>query len=152
MPSSDGKLGGNIVMIVAIVLGLTTAGSWMGRSTDRSTAESGSGRATRALERKGQPADAPPVTPTPVMRPLALIANAIGPDPLFLLDEPGKPSLAASYAGAVTPSFPKPCARMLPHHADRDGDWDSTFQKWRLQDSECALIARMREKSNGAGF
>jgi len=114
--------------VVAIVLGLATAGSWVGRSTDHSAPDSRSGTTTRQLQRKEQPADGPRIDPTPLMRPLALIANAIGPDPLFVLDQPGKPSLAAGYADAVTPTLPGTCARMRSKDADRDDAWDSTFR------------------------
>ena len=152
MASSGGSLGGRVVMTIVVVLGLTTAGSWVGRSPDRSTADSISGKATRSVERREQPADGPTIEPTPIMRPLALIANAIGPDPLILLDQPEKPTLAPSYADAIVPGPSSPCAPLKPNDAAKGGAWDSPFRNWRLQDAECALITRVRDKATAAGF
>ncbi len=80
----------NPLAMLLVLLGVTSAGAWLVRSPepslDRSRTPSTSPQPRLKTEATAVVAEIPP---SPVLRPLSLVANAIGPEPLFWLKHPG---------------------------------------------------------------
>src|SRR6266576_1055814 len=92
----------NPLAMLLVLLGVTSAGAWLVRSPepslDRSRTPSTSPQPRLKTEATAVVAEIPP---SPVLRPLSLVANAIGPEPLFWLKHPGLPALSDTYAAVV---------------------------------------------------
>src|SRR5687768_162312 len=83
-----------ILILIAVLLGLTTAGSFIGRAADSNEArdQAAAARAS-AASASGAPAanaGAAVLRDDGVLRPLKLFTRFVGPEPLFVADSSGE--------------------------------------------------------------
>lgn len=132
--------------LILLVLGLTSAGIWYARPTGAPTEPS---RVT-PQNSAPRPQAAEPLTldkkqlPSPFLRPLALIATAIGPEPLFIPETDGPPELTTPYRQAIQRRESDNCVANSPAgHASIT----TAFSEWRLSPGECAIVAELRDRA-----
>jgi len=135
----------NPLAMLLVLLGVTSAGAWLVRSPepslDRSRTPSTSPQPRLKTEATAVVAEIPP---SPVLRPLSLVANAIGPEPLFWLKHPGLPELSDTYAAVVQTPRPDAC---MNGGTSPVTTGPSPFDRPRLTVPECTLIAEVRDRA-----
>jgi hypothetical protein len=138
------------VTLILLVLGFTSAGMWFTRPTG--TPSEPSRLAPQSSAPRTQAAEHPKADEaqpsSPFLRPLALIATAIGPDPLFTLERAGAPELTAPYRPGIKPKEADSCLGGSPlEHAPTT----TPFSEWRLSSGECAIAAELRDRARDLG-
>jgi hypothetical protein len=135
------------VAVVLVLLGLAYTSSWSGHNAPSADKRTGMTKQTPQPASQSTPAPESSMGPTPMLRPLALLAGAIGPEPLYWLARPGEPMLSDSYLAAASAHAKDGCdpftgsAQVIPE------DPTSEFQRWRLHPYECALVTNVYAKA-----
>jgi hypothetical protein len=144
--------GGSLVWVLAIALGLSSAGSLVHRGSESSDTR------PAAVGRVRNPAEARPAEvtiPSALLRPLALLAKEVGPEPLFWLREPGKPELSKAYdLPAAPPGTYIYCPRLAPQAFTPapGGTGFVPVKEWRAADYECGLLLKVKEYAAAKGI
>ncbi len=144
--------GGGLVWVLAIALGLSSAGSLVHRSSESSDTR------PAAVGRVRNPAEARPAEvtiPSALLRPLALLAKEVGPEPLFRLREPGKPELSKAYdLPAAPPGTYIYCPRLAPQAFTPapGGTGFVPVGEWRAADYECGLLLKVKQDAAAQGI
>ena len=138
--------GGSLAWLLAIALGLTSAGSLVHRNSE-SPSDTRPNRAV-PLRNASEARPAEITTPSALLRPLALLAKEVGPEPLFWLKDPGKPELSKAYA---LPAAPEGTYIYCPQLAPQafmpapGGNGFIPLGEWRAADYECGLMLKVRQ-------
>src|SRR5215472_7844612 len=140
------------VTLVLMVLSVTSAGVWLTRPTRAPTEPSpfttqASAPLPEATAAHPKANEAQPSSP--FLRPLALIAKAIGPEPLFTLETAGVPALTAPYRLAIER---RECDNCLSGSPAGDAGTTPALSEWRLSPDECAIVAELRDRARDQGI
>lgn len=137
--------------VLAIAVGLTSAGSWVHRNSDAPADTRPVQTAPLRNAVEARPTDV--TIPSALLRPLAVLAKEVGPEPLFWLKDPGKPALSEAYkvapAAADGSSAPAPqyanCEQLAPTAFVPATSGFAPVGRWRAADAECGLISRVKQ-------
>ena len=145
MARRESGAGGRLVWLLAITLGITSAGTLVHRNseTPAETRPAATGRAHNAPDT----APSEVATPSALLRPLALLAKEVGPEPLFWLKDPGKSQLSKVYELPRAPEGTYIYCPQLAPQAFTPGPGGIGFVpigEWRAADYECGLMLQVQ--------
>lgn len=137
--------------ILAIAVGMTSAGSWVHRNSEASTDTRPVLTAPLRNAVESRPPDV--IIPSALLRPLAVLAKEVGLEPLFWLKDPGKPALSEAYkvtpAASDDPSVPTGpyanCQQLARTAFVPAASGFAPVGRWRASDDECGLISRVKQ-------
>lgn len=138
--------GGRLVWFLAIALGLTSAGSLVHRNSEPQADTRPAPAVPVRNASEARPAEV--TTPSALLRPLALLAKEVGPEPLFWLKDPGKPELSRSYALPAAPEGTYIYCPQLAPQAFTPAPGSNGFVpvgEWRAADYECGLLLKVKQ-------
>jgi hypothetical protein len=138
--------GGRLVWFLAIALGLSSAGSLVHRNSEPPADTRPAPAVPVRNASEARPAEV--ATPSALLRPLALLAKEVGPEPLFWLKDPGKPELSRSYALPAAPEGTYIyCPRLAPQAFTPapGGNGFVPVGEWRAADYECGLVLKVKQ-------
>ena len=147
MARRESVLGERWAWVLAIAVGLTSAGSWVHRSSEAPTDTRPVSTAPLRNAVEARPTDV--ATPSALLRPLAVLAQEVGLAPLFWLKDPGKPALSDAYkatpAAADGTGGPYAnCQRLAPTAFVPAASGFAPIGHWRASDEECGLISKVK--------
>src|SRR6516225_6781501 len=136
---------GNQVVLFLVVLAGASAGTWLIHSPEPGGDRSGTTLVPPAAPITAQVPAATTFQPSPVLRPLALLASTIGPEPLFWLKKAGEPEMSGTYTEAIRAPGLDPCGLGAARPVAQKSA--SPFDRPLLKDEECALIAEVKSRA-----